>query len=109
MAERLLFLTVLPGRGCFLLRTVADGYALAPGTWPYWQWVKHELWREGLDAEKILRGLPAWKHGYRAVRAGSLGQLPEDGDPVRPRSRRAFSPHFQHRVGESVIGVLCLS
>jgi hypothetical protein len=69
-------------QGLVLIRTIANGYGLASGVWPNWQWVKYRLWREGLDAEEILRGLPSWKHGYRAVRAGGLGQVPGDGDPV---------------------------
>jgi hypothetical protein len=64
------------------LRVVANGYTEASGAWPCWQWVRHQLWAENLDAESILRGLPTWQLGYRSVRTGSLGQIPDAGDPV---------------------------
>jgi hypothetical protein len=44
--------------------------------------VKLRLWRDGLDAEEILLGLPTWGRGYRAVQAGNHGQLPSDSDAV---------------------------
>lgn len=65
----------------FLLGTVAEGYQTA-GAWPCWQWVKQQLWLQSLDAEEILPGMPTWKHGYRSVRGGWSGQLPENADAV---------------------------
>jgi hypothetical protein len=65
-----------------LLRIIANGYAEASGNWPFWQWVTLQLWREGLDAEEVLRGLPTWQYGYRSVRAGVHGQMPKVGDAV---------------------------
>jgi len=65
-----------------LLRVVALGYDEACGTWPCWQWVKQRLWREGLDAEEVLQGLPTWQRNYRSVRAGAHGQLPDNGESV---------------------------
>lgn len=65
-----------------LLRVVALGYDQAAGVWPCWQWVKQQLWLQDRDAEEILQGLPTWRHGYRSVRAGNYGQLPDNGDAV---------------------------
>jgi hypothetical protein len=65
-----------------LLRAVALGYDQAAGVWPCWQWVKQQLWLQDRDAEEILQGLPTWRHGYRSVRAGNHGQLPDNGDPI---------------------------
>jgi hypothetical protein len=64
------------------IRVVGLGFDEASGTWPCWQWVKQQLWLQGLDAEEILEGLPTWQHNYRSVRVGSHGQLPQNGDPV---------------------------
>lgn len=64
-----------------MLRVIARGYGTA-GVWPCWQWVKQQLWLKDLDAEEILQGLPTWRHNYRSVRAGTNGQLPDNGDPV---------------------------
>ena len=64
-----------------LLRAIAQGYE-AVGAWPCWQWVRQQPWSQDLDAEEILQGLPTWRHGYRSVRAGSHGQLPDNADPV---------------------------
>lgn len=64
-----------------LLEAVARGYQTA-GTWPCWQWVKQQLWLQGLDAEEILPGMPTWKHGYRSISGASNGLLPENGNPV---------------------------
>lgn len=54
-----------------LVRVAADGYAAASSRWPYWQWVSQQLWTgHGPDGEEILKGMPAWEHGYRPVRLG---------------------------------------
>jgi hypothetical protein len=66
----------------YLLRAVALGYDQAAGVWPCWQWVKQQLWVQDRDAEEILQGLPSWRHGYRSVRAGNHGQLPDNADAI---------------------------
>src|SRR5579862_8075973 len=65
----------------YLLGAIARGYQTA-GVWPCWQWVKQQLWLQDLDAEEVLRDLPTWRHGYRSVRAGGNGQLPDNSDPI---------------------------
>lgn len=65
-----------------LFRAVADGFTEASEAWPCWQWVSYQLRAEDLDAEEILRGLPTWQYGYRPVRLGSQGRIPNAGDPV---------------------------
>jgi hypothetical protein len=64
-----------------MLQVIARGYEAA-GVWPCWQWVKQQLRLRELDAEEILQGLPTWQYNYRSVRAGTNGQLPDNGDPV---------------------------
>ena len=64
-----------------LLYAIAHGYQTV-GSWPCWQWVKQQLWSQRLDAEEIWQGLPTWRHGYRSVRGGSNGQLPDNGDLI---------------------------
>jgi len=74
----------LPDDVLRFLRITADGYAAAGGQWPCWQWVWQELWtRDDLDAEQILRGMPAWEYDYRPTRAGNRGQrVPKIADEV---------------------------
>jgi hypothetical protein len=36
--------------------------------WPIRQYVAHHMARADLDLSDVLRGLPEWNHGYRAVR-----------------------------------------
>jgi hypothetical protein len=40
-----------------LVRVAADGYPAAGSRWPYWQWVRQQLWTgHGLDGEEVLKG-----------------------------------------------------
>lgn len=73
----------LPDEMLYLLCVVADGYA-AGSNWPYWQWVRQELWaRHGLDAQETLQGMPTWEYDYRPVRLGYRGQpFPKITDEV---------------------------
>jgi hypothetical protein len=78
------FLDPLPDDLLRLVRVAADGYAAADGRWPYWQWVRQQLWTgHGLDAEEILGGMPTWEYDYRPVRLGYRGQpVPKITDEV---------------------------
>lgn len=72
----------LPDNALSFLRVTADGFAAAGGCWPYWQWVRQQLWtRHGLDAEQILGSMPTWEYDYRPVRLGYRGQpIPKIAD-----------------------------
>ena len=67
-----------------LVRVAADGYAAAGSVWPYWQWVRQQLWTEhGFDGEAVLKGIPTWEHDYRPVRLGYRGHpIPKITDQV---------------------------
>ena len=67
-----------------LVRVAADGYAAAGRRWPYWQWVRQQLWTaHGLDGEEVLKGMPTWEYDYRPVRLGYRGQpIPKITDQV---------------------------
>lgn len=57
-----------------LVRVAADRPAAAGSRWPYWQWVRQQLWiGHGLDGEEVLKGMPTWEHDYRPVRLGYRG------------------------------------
>lgn len=69
-----------------VLRLVHRGYRAPSGhygeQWPTWQWVRWQADRQGLDAERVLRRLPAWQHGYRPFRTDDAGGVLQPDKPI---------------------------
>jgi hypothetical protein len=57
---------VSPDAKC-LLNMLLDVWARAD-EWPHGQYVEHEMATAGLDLHDVLRDLPEWEYGYRAIR-----------------------------------------
>jgi hypothetical protein len=57
---------VSPDAKC-LLNILLDAWARAD-EWPHRQYVEHELATAGQDLRDVLRDLPEWEYGYRAIR-----------------------------------------
>jgi hypothetical protein len=53
--------------GLTLLNILAEAWERTD-KWPIRQYVAHAMATAGLDLREVLRGLPEWDHGYRAVR-----------------------------------------
>jgi hypothetical protein len=69
-----------------VLRLVQCGYRAPSGhhgeQWPTWQWVRWQADRQGLDAELVLRRLPAWQNGYRPFRTDDMGGVLQPDKPI---------------------------
>ncbi len=72
----------LPDDQLLLVRTVADGFTVANGRWPVWQWVARQVEDKAHDASEILHRLPTWQLNYRPTWFGTGGGLPGDDTPV---------------------------
>jgi len=72
----------LPDDQLLLVRTVADGFTVANGRWPVWQWVARQVEDKAHDASEILHRLPTWKLNYRPTWIGTGGGIPGDDTPI---------------------------
>jgi hypothetical protein len=76
-----------------LLRILVDAWDRAD-QWPVRQYVAHEMATLGVDLVEVLRELPEWGHGYRAVRVfRDTAVTPLSGAPAKLNDRIVPTVH----------------
>ncbi|HEV2374928.1 MAG TPA: hypothetical protein VGS19_22560 [Streptosporangiaceae bacterium] len=101
---------VSPDARC-LLDIVVDAWVRAE-QWPIRQYVAHEIAAGGLDLRDVLRELPEWDQGYRAIRVlrdnMPLPDAPPDlGDRIAPTVYGLV--HCGHPVSDQLVKVFLAS
>jgi hypothetical protein len=70
--------------------------------WPHRQYVDREMADAGLDLAEVLQELPAWRHGYQAVRVLHRAMEPPQGAPAELGDQIAPTVYgLVHSAGEA--------